>query len=85
MVVLWITYLLFPEAKSILENKGFSLSQSGGWVIGAAGQMRAEKDVELHIACPANVEAIVNIKGRHCFYHIYKGYRNKTYSRQMPD
>lgn len=73
MVVLWITSLLFPEAKCLLEKKDFSLSSSGGWVVGAAEQMEVEPDVELHIACPAEVNGIVNMKGRHCAYHIYKG------------
>ena len=50
MVVLWITSLLFPEAKCLLEKSDFSLSSSGGWVIGAAEQMEVEPDAELHMS-----------------------------------
>lgn len=52
MKILWITNILFPEARSYLTNKG-ELVSSGGWMLGAAKALLNLPSVELTIACPS--------------------------------
>lgn len=73
MIVLWITSLLFPEARTLYEGKSTHLSSSGGWMLGAAKKLSKSKDVNLHIACPTDVRQIVSLKGDGVDYHLYPG------------
>ena len=49
MKVLWITNILFPEAKALLSGHD-DLKSSGGWMLGAADELVCREDVNLYVA-----------------------------------
>lgn len=84
MNVLWITNITFPEAQALLTGKG-SLTASGGWLLGAAGALVDQPDVELTIASLSPlVNKLTFLKGEKISYYVLpygKGNhkRNKNY------
>ena len=55
MKILWITNLLFPEAKAKISGNEFLLNGSGGWLVSAAKSLIQNKNIELSIAAPSSL------------------------------
>ena len=95
MKVLWITNILFPEAKSILNGEE-DLKSSGGWMLGSADQLVCREDVNLYIATVSPVVTRLKVlKGKKIVFYVipqvngnaesyYKDW-NKIYSDIYPD
>ena len=70
MRILWITNILFPEAKSFISGKG-ELKASGGWMLGAADALLSEEGVELSVATVSQlVKDLTVLKGELITYYI---------------
>lgn len=70
MKVLWITNILFPEAKTLISGKG-ELKASGGWMIGAADALLSEDGIELSVATVSQlVKDLTVLKGERITYYI---------------
>lgn len=77
MNLLWITYLVFPEANAKLIGQS-DHKVSGGWMLGLAEALVQHPEVHLSIASPSPmVDRITAIEGTNITYYIYpkgKGY-----------
>lgn len=70
MRILWITNILFPEAKTLISGKG-ELKASGGWMLGAADALLSEDGVELSVATVSQlVKDLTVLKGERITYYI---------------
>ena len=70
MKVLWITNILFPEAKSILNGEE-DLKSSGGWMLGSADQLVCREDVNLYIATVSPVVTRLKVlKGEKIVFYV---------------
>ena len=98
MKVLWITNILFPEAKTLI-SKNEELKSSGGWMLGLANELTKHTSIELHVATVSDKVSTLNIsKGRKITYYTfpkgkgniwydksYEGYWKEIYSSVNPD
>lgn len=71
--VLWTVNILFPEAKFLMGKGPAELASSGGWLIGAADTLCQTGEIELHIACPADIETSICLQGKRIYYHLFPG------------
>jgi len=84
MNLLWITYMVFPEAKAKLTGQS-DHKISGGWMLGLADTLVQQPEVHLSVASPSPmVSQLTIIKGVKITYYLYptgKGYLkyNKEY------
>lgn len=70
MKVLWITNILFPEARLLLTGAG-DLKSSGGWMLGAAEALQKYCSVDLHVATvSAIVKKLEVFQGKNITYYI---------------
>lgn len=85
MNVLWITYILFPEAEAFLSGQ-CDFKSSGGWLIGSAESLANSEGVKLFISSITNkVNQFTHIKGEKIDYYLIppkvkntaKGYKDK--------
>lgn len=60
MKILWITNILFPEAKTLISGEA-NLKASGGWMIGLANSISKHPDIELSIAAVSPLVKTLNI------------------------
>lgn len=71
MKILWITNILFPEAKTLILGKA-DLKASGGWMIGLANSISKHPDIELSIAAVSPLVSSINIsKGANITYYTF--------------
>ena len=69
MRILWITNILFPEAKEKISER--SRSVGGGWMIGAATALIEQANIQLYIATvSAQVKELTRINGEKMVYYI---------------
>ena len=82
MKILWITNILFPEAKNALQNVS-DLKSSGGWMLASAEALLHMGDVELHVATTSELVDKLHIyKGKQITYHtIPLGAGNLSYNK----
>lgn len=86
MKILWITFVMFPEAKSLLEGKT-EHKISGGWVLGLANSLANSKDLKLVVASSSPlVKELTYLEGERISYYILPygvGYNkyNKEYEK----
>jgi len=80
MKVLWITNIVFPEARHYLTNKVSDWCQSGGWMLGAAESLVCNKEMQLAIASPSVlVKKLEVIKGKDIEYFVFPLGRGNTH------
>ena len=81
MKILWITNILFPEARMLLTGKG-ELNSSGGWMLGAAEALLGEGDMELSVATVCrDVKELKVLSGTRITYYVLPyGKGNKDYN-----
>lgn len=82
MKILWITNILFPEAKQLLTGRG-DFNSSGGWLLGSADMLIHHDGIQLFVATVSTlVHNIVVINGGHIIYYIIPyGKGNKKYNK----
>lgn len=82
MKILWITNILFPEAKNALQNVS-DLKSSGGWMLASAEALLHMGDVELHVATTSELVDKLHIhKGKQItYYTIPLGAGNLSYNK----
>lgn len=99
MRVLWITYILFPEAESLLVNEKTTRKSSGGWLFGAADALVETGQVELRVASVTTAvssysfqegktikyDLIPYHKGVYFYHHDYDDYWRKITAEFKPD
>lgn len=72
MKVLWITYDIFPEAKTLITQKT-ELKGTGGWMLGLANSLIENKATEVEISV-ASVSPLVKeltiLKGEHMTHYV---------------
>lgn len=72
MRVLWITYDIFPEAKTLISQKTV-LRGTGGWMLGLANSLIENKATEIEISV-ASVSPLVKeltiLKGEHITHYV---------------
>lgn len=83
MNVLWITNILLPEAKSLLQG-GKELKSSGGWLLGAAKYLIVRPDIKLSIATVSPLVSDLKIlNGKNVDYYVLPyGRGNKKYNKE---
>ena len=98
MKILWITNILFPEAKSLI-TKYEDLKASGGWMLGLADSIVKQDNIELSVATVSNlVKSQTVLKGKHITYYVipygkgnlkynkaYEPYWQHIYEQCLPD
>ena len=99
MKVLWITYILFPEAESLITQKDTIRKSSGGWLFGAAEALVETGKVELRVASVTraassysfqrgkniNYDLIPYHKGVYYYHHDYDDYWRSITAEFKPD
>lgn len=98
MKILWITFVTFPEAKSlILKESDYRIS--GGWILGLANSLVYNKDVNLVVASISPlVKELTYLEGEHISYYMvpygagylkynreYESYWRKITNKEKPD
>ena len=70
MKVLWITNIMFPEARQLLEgNREFKAS--GGWMLGAADALLLRSDIKLTVATVSTkVKSLTRLDGNRITYYV---------------
>ena len=69
MKILWITNILFPEAKTLISREA-DLKASGGWMIGLANTISRHSEIDLSIATVSSLVKTLNIsKGENITYY----------------
>lgn len=83
MKVLWITNLLFPEAKALISEES-QLKSTGGWMTSLANEITKLPDIKLSIATVSNTVKSLNIsKGKKItYYTIPYGKGNTKYNKE---
>ena len=81
MKILWITNILFPEARVLLTGKG-ELKSSGGWMLGAAEALLNDGENELFVATVSQeVTELKVLQGKRITYYVLPyGKGNKDYN-----
>ncbi len=70
MKVLWITNIMFPEAKALLGGDD-NLRSSGGWMLGSADQLVCRENVNLYVATVSPlVTALKVLKGEKIVFYV---------------
>ena len=71
MRILWITNIVFPEARQLLSGHN-SFTASGGWMLGAAKALLEHNDIELSIATPSSlVSDLKELYGRNTRFFLF--------------
>jgi len=71
MKILWLTYVMFPEAKAILSGGQNNQKGSGGWLFGAAEALLCNTNVELRVAIVSRqVNQYKEVKGEKIYYYL---------------
>lgn len=83
MNVLWITNILLPEARSLLDGQK-DLKSSGGWILGAASGLIENPNTCLSIATVSNlVSELKVLRGENIVYYVLPlGRGNVRYNRE---
>lgn len=72
MKVLWITYDIFPEAKSLIAQRA-ELKGTGGWMLGLANSLIENSATEIEISV-ASISSLVKeltiLKGEHITHYV---------------
>ena len=70
MKVLWITNILFPEAKSLICGES-DFKASGGWMLGAAESLIKYSNIKLYVATvSSNVDKLTTCNGKDITYYL---------------
>lgn len=83
MNILWITNILLPEARNLLDGQK-DLKSSGGWILGAAAGLIENPTICLSIATVSNlVSELKVLRGDHIVYYVLPfGRGNFRYNRE---
>lgn len=72
MKVLWITYDIFPEAKTLISQKNV-LKGTGGWMLGLANSLIENNTTEIDISVASVsplVKELTTLKGKHITHYV---------------
>lgn len=85
MKVLWITNILFPEAKNLLSGSHNESNDSGGWLLGSA-EMLIANGIELVVASVSpNVKQLTRLKGEQIVYYVLPCHNERKYHKEYED
>ncbi len=71
MKILWITNILFPEARALITGNNNQLSGSGGWMLGASKALVKHGDLTLCIATVSRlVSELTKLDGEDLMYYV---------------
>ena len=81
MKVLWITNILFPEAKAYITGSSV-FNTSGGWLLGMSDSLQQYRDLELFTATVSgDVNKLEIIKGERIVHYVFP--RDKKHYRYV--
>lgn len=70
MNVLWITNIVFPEARMLLSGEG-ELKETGGWMLGSAQSLVRNGEVRLTVAAVSDsVSSLRRLEGESITYYL---------------
>jgi len=71
MRVLWLTSIVFPEARSLLCGKENEIKSTGGWMIAAANELQNNPNVSLAItSVMPGIKSIKRLHGKNVIYYL---------------